>query len=559
VQRPGLARRGSAFGTLNRVLDYIFSSADCKVPENPTTFSVHRFHTAILRVNKAIHRLARIHLHHNLTWIRFDINWGSFLIDPHWLGITYIAIDGKDTQCEISYPYVSYVERRSSNQQTLEGNISVHIKFPPPATDTQKETWNKCVQTPDSSMPLLVLAEDFDPSMDVLRMNDLAYCCRRWGDLPKDGGSGKGVSFDNNFRPGQEEKGCKRMLDRFQEFHGPFHKLTIFGHHDSMHSALVTEKVELCFCNHRRERQIIDAKEETYFTAVRHILYLKHCGDEHLIEGRPISAFVCYEYATWLQLYWKTYDSHAQENRFWSESSDLYIAYYTAMSCNRKMAHVTGGLAVPLAPMPMWHDHPDFLIALSEGPLMGKDRYFELMFTNILSRLLELWAFEWCSVELASTFVRTRAKSIVNSRESNTSAHDSLATCDELYECMEALLADLPATVRENDLVTIADVVDKDKVKGHLETARQIFRDNSIKPLKWAIREQFLPRLLLQYLGFMPEAVLTARPPRGKTAIVDGMNHCFYATTRVDYPAPEFFGLESDPPDEGEIQVGYAI
>jgi hypothetical protein len=57
----------------------------------------------------------------------------------------------------------------------------------------------------------------------------------------------------------------------------------------------------------------------------------------------------------------------------------------------------------------------------------------------------------------------------------------------------------------------------------------------------------------------MPEAVLTARPPRGKTAIVDGMNHCFYATTRVDYPAPEFFGLESDPPDEGEIQVGYAI
>jgi hypothetical protein len=57
----------------------------------------------------------------------------------------------------------------------------------------------------------------------------------------------------------------------------------------------------------------------------------------------------------------------------------------------------------------------------------------------------------------------------------------------------------------------------------------------------------------------MPEAVLTARPPRGKTAIVDGMNHCFYATTRVDYPAPEFFGLESDPPDEGEIQVWYAI
>jgi hypothetical protein len=208
----------------------------------------------------------------------------------------------------------------------------------------------------------------------------------------------------------------------------------------------------------------------------------------------------------------------------------------------------------------MWHDNPYFLIALSGGPrFMGKDRYFELMFTNILSRLLELWAFESGSVELAITVVRTRAESIVNSRESDTSAHDSLATCDELYECMDALLADLPTTVRENDPLTIADVVDKDKVKGHLDTARQIFRDNSIKPLKWAIREQFLPRLLLQYLEVMPEAVLTARPPRGTIAIVDGMNHCFYAMTRVDYPSLEFFGLESNPPDEDDVQVWYAI
>jgi hypothetical protein len=84
------------------------------------------------------------------------------------------------------------------------------------------------------------------------------------------------------------------------------------------------------------------------------------------------------------------------------------------MSCNRKIAHVTGGLVVPLAPMPMWHDNPYFLIALSGGPrFMGKDRYFELMFTNILSRLLELWAFESGSVELAITVVRTRAESIV--------------------------------------------------------------------------------------------------------------------------------------------------
>jgi hypothetical protein len=206
--------------TFNRVLDYIFSPADCKVPENPTTFGIHRFHTAILRVNKAIHRLAKSHLYHNLTWIRFDINWGSFLIDPHWLGIPYIAIDRKDTQFEISYPYASHVERRSPNQQAPEGNISVHIKFPPPATDTQKDIWNNCVQSPDSSMSLLVPAEDFDPFMDVLRMNDLAYCCRRWRDLLKDGGSGKGVSFDIDVRPGQEKKGYKRLLDRFQDFHG---------------------------------------------------------------------------------------------------------------------------------------------------------------------------------------------------------------------------------------------------------------------------------------------------------------------------------------------------
>jgi hypothetical protein len=148
VQRPGLAPRGSAFRNLQSCFRLHVLARRLQGSRQSHDFNTHRFDTAILRVNKAIHRLARSHLHHNLTWIRFDINWGSFLIDPHWLGIPYIAIDRKDTQCEISYPYVSYVERRSSNQQTLEGNISVHIKFPPPATDTQKGIWNNASNLP---------------------------------------------------------------------------------------------------------------------------------------------------------------------------------------------------------------------------------------------------------------------------------------------------------------------------------------------------------------------------------------------------------------------------
>jgi hypothetical protein len=67
----------------NRVLSYVLEPI--AYGDTPTKFSGYRFDTALLRVNKAIHALAKSYLHHTISWARIDVNWDAFLIDPHWM------------------------------------------------------------------------------------------------------------------------------------------------------------------------------------------------------------------------------------------------------------------------------------------------------------------------------------------------------------------------------------------------------------------------------------------------------------------------------------------
>jgi hypothetical protein len=69
----------------NRVLSYVLEPVVNE--EASTKFRGYQFDTAILLVNKAIHALAKGYLHHSISWIRLDLNWDGFLIDPRWLGI----------------------------------------------------------------------------------------------------------------------------------------------------------------------------------------------------------------------------------------------------------------------------------------------------------------------------------------------------------------------------------------------------------------------------------------------------------------------------------------
>jgi hypothetical protein len=69
----------------NRVLSYVLEPET--TPELNDKFRGYRIDTAILRVNKAIYVLVKGYPHHSISWIRLDLNWDAFLIDPHWIGI----------------------------------------------------------------------------------------------------------------------------------------------------------------------------------------------------------------------------------------------------------------------------------------------------------------------------------------------------------------------------------------------------------------------------------------------------------------------------------------
>jgi hypothetical protein len=69
----------------NRVLSYVLVPIEEFTA--PTKFHGYRFDTALLRVNKAVHALAKSYPHHSISWVRLDVNWDAFLIDPHWIGV----------------------------------------------------------------------------------------------------------------------------------------------------------------------------------------------------------------------------------------------------------------------------------------------------------------------------------------------------------------------------------------------------------------------------------------------------------------------------------------
>jgi hypothetical protein len=77
----------------NRVLSYVYDPEQCEIQESNTKFRGYRLETSLLRVNKAIHELAKSYLHHALSWVRLDINWGAFIIDPRWVGVNYILLN----------------------------------------------------------------------------------------------------------------------------------------------------------------------------------------------------------------------------------------------------------------------------------------------------------------------------------------------------------------------------------------------------------------------------------------------------------------------------------
>jgi hypothetical protein len=208
----------------NRVLSYIFDPHECEIEDSNTEFGGYRFETSLLRVNKIVHRLARSYMHHALSWVRFELNWGAFAIDPRWLGVKYLNIG--HTKATKSLPNTSPdLGLRLVPQQAPPDRLRIKVEFPHAEHQAQKEMTSLVKSSTHTSMSLLVLEKDLACFMQVLRMNDLAYCRRNFpGTLISDDTIASrgihGIKSEVIVTLGQQLKRYQHLILEFQIMRG---------------------------------------------------------------------------------------------------------------------------------------------------------------------------------------------------------------------------------------------------------------------------------------------------------------------------------------------------
>ncbi|KAH4160451.1 hypothetical protein HBH64_164050 [Parastagonospora nodorum] len=514
----------------NRILDYIFDPAQSEVPESTTNFRTYVFDTGLLRVNKALHKLAKSHLHLSLSWIRFDINWGAFLIDPHWLCIPYIAIDRTDAPRVLPFLYAGDMKRRTPNQRAPHGRLIVRIKFPQPTTQAQREMQAESFNSPSGSfMSVLVLERDFDRFIDVLRMNDLAYCSRV---LPDAGTSSKvlsmrsveGLSLDIKIRAGLEESKYKHLLRRFTILSGPFHQLTIEGHADPASAATLVSKVEMRMQGLGRKLQIMKAKNFTYHQAIKYLLKLKYQGDIFLRMGHHANAYTCYEYALKFEKYWQAHDLQPAKHTFWHIDKDICKAWSIALGCNLAMAAVAGGLKVRI---PLVHGRSMMrnISALVDMRArrggISMDRYLELLFSNAFCLILQEHdgkLFDNCAVLCLHSCLQAMSSAWETLSEFTT-RQDSSSPTAKLYSYAKKIMS-IPGVVRvrqaeDHGNGLNAEINEEDltrEIMEHIDAMRQIMLDATFEPMVWGIRKELFPNPLLSQLRVWPVALIMSGP-----------------------------------------------
>jgi len=502
----------------NSILSYVLDPTQSLVPESSTAFRSYRFDTTLLRVSKGIHDVAKSYLHHSLSWIRFDINWRTLLIDPHWLGIPYITIDCADEPKARPLKYSNEPMRRSPKQQAPPGRIAVRIKFPTPSSPGQKKIRAQCFNSPfDSCISALVLEQDVSRFMTILRMNDLAYCGRL---LPDEKTSIKalttrsdeGMSFDIQIQPNQELKRYKHLVDFFKVFCGPFHQVNITGHKDAAHAGQVAEHMELRWPNQDRRKAILAFKCQTHWEGIKYMMVLKYCGDEALREGQHAKACMHYDYATTFEKYWILHDPQPATRQFWTQASPIYKAFGISLACNMAIAYATGGLDAPSRNVRN-ETMIDYVVAVTRmsagGALLGKDRYLEILFATTLCHIRHRNAVRPFHTVVALQGLRSCLMIMTSTWEDRHTidcVHESSSAIGMVYRAAKALVAVLPEEMDENK--DDIPAVDKEKraatVKESLDLMSTLMHEAKIKPMTWAIREERFPEQLLRLLCFLP-------------------------------------------------------
>jgi hypothetical protein len=375
----------------NRVLSYVYDPEQCEIQESNIKFRGYRLETSLLRVNKAIHELAKSYLHHALSWVRLDINWGAFIIDPRWVGVNYILLNHANLPKSPSRaPLRSSV--RSTSQQAPPGRLHVRVDFPPATTPARTEITNHVKDNTHKTMSILVLEKELAGFIMVLQMNDGTYCHRLHPgalltpDVRAEPGL-HGISSEITIAPRLEIKRYKQMLEQVAALRGELHKARIFAHGDSEHAASIVRYIQKEDSDAPRPQ--IPTAQMTYdlsmaamSRSVTFLMWLKNRGDDYLKEGLYSSASMCYDTVCSMETFWLKTSPLPAQRTFWTESSTIFGAFGVALVINSVITYMAGdgnGFgAVRVRGTTMQSHHGALLLSSAAGLTLESERFMEL-------------------------------------------------------------------------------------------------------------------------------------------------------------------------------------
>ncbi|KAA8618009.1 hypothetical protein PtrV1_09516 [Pyrenophora tritici-repentis] len=477
------------------IFDHILGYVLCPQTtlEQGRFFRRYHISTAILPVNKAIYALAKRYLHYSISWIRLDLDWDTFAIDPLCMRIPYILIDLKEPKKKIPDVFSGDPGYRSVEQDVPQGRIHARIIFPSTETATQRKMRTVYPNLRGQPyMRVLVLEEDLKLYLACVRTNDLAYCDRNPSRESSQMAIGHhGISFDIRVTQHQQTTKYKHLIDEFKIFSGLYHQCTILGHEDRAHASHAVESIQLSKRISNGQLNISEHRSETELEAVSRILYLKCRGDELLRDGHPRHACVCYVNVTKVLSAWQT---HNPAISFCTTHPRISQVFFVSIAINHAIAYVATGLSTnivqyPGVSMDSWLN--TLYHHVQNQGFQGTHRYLQVKMVVSIYQLFIIP--ETDSLQLLSHMEETYFAS-------STYHHDSCDCEEALCEISKRMRQFFDATKSISDARRLRHIP---RFIQHLHVSA---RKLKLQPMKWAIHETRLPEGLRSRMEKMPKA-----------------------------------------------------
>jgi hypothetical protein len=351
-------------------------------------------------------------------------------------------------------------------------------------------------------MSLLVLEKDLACFMQVLRMNDLAYCRRNCpGTLISDDTKASrgihGIKSEVIVTSGQQPKRYQHLILEFQIMRDLLHKTKVVGHADNnlakksedyiQQQHIYKERIELSLSKTGMNQKL---SIEVMGEVIASLMWLKHRGDEYLTQGFYSNAYMCYSSACILEKNWLKIAPPPLDVRFWTFDSCIFVTFVVALQYNMAIAEIAGGLdlgSTHFSRMSIYTCYGMLGILSGGGTFLVDERYAEL---SIAAHIYEILT------ELPDNVYHLTSIEEIWEAYYDIDDHSDLSSgLGLLYQ-----------TVKRLNNVGHTPTSHPESLAELKAAAARGFA--GVSPLKWAMTENKVPKPLQELVKFLPRAQL---------------------------------------------------